>query len=68
MIYNAVAYKDKSKKTAYQNEFIKQAYDRINLTVEKGQKEVIRAAAERAGESVNAYINAAIAQRMEREK
>ena len=68
MTYNAVAYKDKSKKTAYQNEFIKQAYDRINLTVEKGQKEVIRAAAERAGESVNAYINAAIAQRMEREK
>lgn len=63
-----MAYKDKSKKTAYQNEFIKQAYDRINLTVEKGQKEVIRAAAERAGESVNAYINAAIAQRMEREK
>lgn len=63
-----MAYKDKSKKTAYQNEFIKQAYDRINLTVEKGQKEVIRAAAERVGESVNAYINAAIAQRMEREK
>ena len=63
-----MAYKDKAKKTAYQNEFIKQAYDRINLTVEKGQKEVIRTAAERAGESVNAYINTAIAQRMEREK
>lgn len=63
-----MAYKDKSKKTAYQNEFIKQAYDRINLTVPKGQKEVIQAAAERAGESVNAYINTAIAERMEREK
>lgn len=63
-----MAYKDKSKKTAYQNEFIKQAYDRINLTVPKGQKEVIQAAAERAGESVNAYINPAIAERMEREK
>lgn len=62
-----MAYKDKAKKTAYQNEFIKQAYDRINLTVPKGQKEVIQAAAERAGESVNAYINTAIAQRMERE-
>ena len=63
-----MAYKDKSKKTAYQNDFIKQAYDRINLTVPKGQKEVIQAAAERAGESVNAYINTAIAERMEREK
>lgn len=63
-----MAYKDKAKKTAYQNEFIKQTYDRINLTVEKGQKEIIRAAAERVGESVNAYINTAIAQRMEREK
>lgn len=63
-----MAYKDKSKKTAYQNEFIKQAYDRINLTVPKGQKELIQAAAERAGESVNAYINTAIAERMEREK
>ena len=63
-----MAYKDKSKKTAYQNEFIKQAYDRINLTVPKGQKELIQAAAERAGESVNAYINTAISERMEREK
>ena len=63
-----MAYKNKSDAIKYNNYFIKQAYDRINLTVEKGQKEVIRAAAERAGESVNAYINAAIAQRMEREK
>ena len=63
-----MAYKNKSDAIKYNNDFIKQAYDRINLTVEKGQKEVIRAAAERAGESVNAYINVAIAQRMEREK
>ena len=63
-----MAYKNKSDAIKYNNDFIKQAYDRINLTVEKGQKEKIRAAAERAEESVNAYINAAIAQRMEREK
>lgn len=44
------------------------AYDEIKVRVPKGQKEVIQSAAERAGESVNAYINAAIAQRMEREK
>lgn len=63
-----MAYKDKSDAIKYNNNFIKDKYDRINLTVEKGQKEIIRAAAEQAGESVNAYINAAIAQRMEREK
>ncbi len=63
-----MAYKNKSDAIKYNNDFIKQAYDRINLTVEKGQKEVIRAAAERAGEKVNTYIKNAIAQRMEREK
>lgn len=63
-----MAYKNKSDAIKYNNDFIKQAYDRINLTVEKGQKEVIRAAAERVGEKVNTYIKNAIAQRMEREK
>lgn len=63
-----MAYKNKSDAIKYNNDFIKQAYDRINLTVPKGQKEVIQAAAERAGESVNAYINTAISERMEREK
>lgn len=47
----------KFNKVAYDNEFIKQKYDRINLTVPKGQKEVIKAYAESHGKSVNAYIN-----------
>ena len=63
-----MAYKNKPDAIKYNNDFIKQAYDRINLTVEKGQKEVIRAAAEREGEKVNTYNKNAIAQRMEREK
>lgn len=50
------------------NEWIAKAYDRINLTVPKGQKEAIQAAASAHGESVNAYIYAAIVQRMEREQ
>ena len=41
-----MAYKDTAKKTAYQNEFIKSAYDRINLTVPKGRKAEIKAAAD----------------------
>ena len=52
-----------------QNKWISKAYDRINLTVEKGKREVIRAhAAEWDGGSVNAFINRAIDETMERDK
>lgn len=46
------------------NKWIEKAYDRINLTVPKGQKEVIKAHAESQGESVNGFINRAIEQAM----
>lgn len=46
------------------NKWIEKAYDRINLTVPKGQKEVIKAHAEAQGESVNGFINRAIEQAM----
>lgn len=49
------------------NKYVKNNYDRINVTMPKGQKEVIQAAAVAAGESVNSYINTAILQRMERD-
>lgn len=49
------------------NKYMAANYDRVNVTMPKGQKEVIKAAAAAAGESVNAYINTAIDQRMERE-
>lgn len=51
---------EKFNQIKYQNEFIKQKYDRINLTVPKGKKEKIKAAAKAAGQSVNEYINSAI--------
>lgn len=48
----------KFNKTAYDNEFIKNNYDRINLTVPKGMKKVIE---DRAGSmGVNAYIRSLI--------
>ena len=50
------------------NKYMKENYDRVNLTLPKGQKEKIKAAADAAGESVNAYIGKAIDERMEREK
>ena len=55
-----MGYKDKSLKTQKQNEFIGKAYDRINLLVKKGKKDVIKTAAENQGKSVNSFINEAI--------
>ena len=46
--------------TRAQNRYIAKAYDRINLTVPKGKKEVLQAHAETQGESVNGFINRAI--------
>ena len=47
---------------------ITKAYDRINLTVPKGQKDLIQAHAEAQGESTNGFINRAISETMERDK
>lgn len=52
-----MAYKDRSTAIKYNNEYNKQAYDRINLTVPKGKKESIQTAAQANGESVNSFIN-----------
>ena len=52
---------------ASKNAWNAKAYVRINLTVPKGRKAEIQAAAAAAGESVNAYITEAITRRMERD-
>lgn len=52
--------------TRAQNKYIEKAYDRINLTVPKGEKDVIKAFAESRGESVNGFIYRAICEAMER--
>ena len=49
------------------NTWITKAYDRINLTVPKGQKDLIQAHAEAQGESTNGFINRAISETMERD-
>lgn len=46
----------KFDKIAYNNQFNANAYDRINLTIPKGQRAVIKAHADSIGESVNGYI------------
>lgn len=56
-----MAYKDKKRMYEYNNALNRQNYDRIGLMVPKGQKATIQASAERDRQSVNAYIQAAIA-------
>lgn len=63
-----MAYKDKSKAVEYNNKFIAKAYDRINLTVPKGKKEIIQAHAEARGESVNGFLNRAAEETMDRDR
>lgn len=55
------------RKAKWQNDYIARTYDRINLTVPKGQKEIIQAHAEAQGESVNGFIGRAILEAMERD-
>lgn len=54
-------------KSEYRNSWIAEKLDRINLTVPKGKKDIIKAHAEKKGESVNAFINRAIDEAMERD-
>lgn len=50
------------------NKYMKENYDRINLTVPKGMKDQIKEHAEKNGESANAYIARAITLLMEQER
>ena len=50
------------------NKYVANNYDRINLTVPKGQKDIIKTHAEARGESVNAFIGRAISETMSRDK
>lgn len=53
---------------ASKNKWNDKTYDRINLTVPKGKKEKIKEHAESRGESVNAFINRAIDESINRDK
>lgn len=56
--------KDKAKTIQYNNEFNKLKYDRITIMLPKGDKDTLQAAADQAGQSVNAYIKQAIQARL----
>lgn len=54
-------------KTRAQNKYIDKAYDRINLVVKKGKKDIIKAHAAAQGASVNDFINRAIDEKIDRD-
>jgi len=47
--------------------YMKENYDEIKVRVAKGQREVIKAAADAQGQSVNGYIVEAVNEKMERD-
>lgn len=49
------------------HKYVKNNYDRIELTVPKGKKEQIKAHAEKQGDSLNKFVNRAIDEAMERD-
>lgn len=56
---------------ASKNKWNTKTYDRVNLILRKDapqNKAAVQAAADAAGESLNAYIVGAVAQRMDRER
>lgn len=50
------------------HKYVKNNYDRVELTVKpKGKKDILKAHAERMGETLNTFINRAITETMERD-
>ena len=50
------------------HKYVKENYDRQEITLPKGKKDRIKAHATAQGESVNAFINRAIDETMERDR
>lgn len=52
------------KRTNQKRAFNEQTYDRLAITIPKGRKATVQAAAEREGESINGFTNKALLARM----
>lgn len=53
------------KNVIYKNEFNKLNYDRLNIIVPKGKKEVIKYYANKTGQSLNSFVIEAIEKRID---
>lgn len=49
------------------NKYVKNNYDRVNVTFPKGRKDKLKVHAAERGESLNAFINRAIDETLERD-
>ena len=58
----------KFDKIAYNNKFINKTYDRINLTMPKGKKDIVKQHAQTMGESVNSFTHRAIDETINNDK
>ena len=47
-------------KTAYDNEYVKQHYDKVSFTVPKGKRDALKALAKQEGLSVNDLLKMAV--------
>lgn len=56
-----------SAQTRAKNKYNAKAYDSLRVVVKKGRKEVLKAHAEKHGESLNGFINRAIDEAIERD-
>ncbi|MDD3920871.1 MAG: hypothetical protein PHO41_06865 [Eubacteriales bacterium] len=56
------------KQTSWTRAYNEKAYDRLAITIPKGQKATLQAAADEAGESINQYTNKALLARMGRKE
>lgn len=59
---------DKAKSTDYKRKFNSENYDRIELTVKKGKKDMLKKHAADCGETLNGFINRAITETVERDE
>lgn len=50
------------------NKYMKEKYDRINLLLPKGKKDIVQDHVQITSESLNAFINRAINEAIERDK
>lgn len=53
--------------SAVKNKYNAKAYDRINLVVPKGKKEILQSYAKELNKSLNGFINEAIDEKMQRD-
>lgn len=51
-------------KTEYKNKYAAENYDRVGLMLPKGTKDIIKAAAQKSGNSINSYIAVAIGDKL----